>query len=204
MKKIIHALTIINMYCFADIPPYDGRIKRGEYVSSLIKPGDIGAEIGVCQGTFAYYVLLKRQPAKLYLIDPWEYGLQSDIEINPNAEKQIVRDNQYKTVCEYFSSYENIEIIRMKSEDAVNMFENNYFDYVYIDGEHSYTAVTRDLTNYFPKVKIGGYLIGDDYGWTGIKPAVQDFLKKHQDDCLFLDDPYQERTGGQFAIKRIK
>lgn len=194
----------MSMSCFADIPPDDGRIKRAEYVLSLIKPGDVGAEIGVCFGVFAYHVLLKANPSKLYLIDPWEYGLQADMELNPTAEKQRFRDEQYHTVCGYFSSYENVEIIRLKSEDAVSMFENNYFDYVYIDGEHSYAAVTQDLENYFPKVKVGGHLIGDDYGWTGIMPAVQDFLKRHQGECHFLEDPYLGNTGGQFAIQRIK
>jgi hypothetical protein len=84
------------------------------------------------------------------------------------------------------------------------MFENDYFDYVYIDGEHSYAAVTRDLANYFYKVKVGGHLIGDDYGWEGIMPAVQDFLKAHQGECDFLVDPYLGQSGGQFAIRRVK
>ena len=185
-------------------PPDDGRVERAEYVSSLIQPGAIGAEIGVAHGVFAYHVLLQTQPSKLYLIDPWEYGLQADVELNPTPEKQKNADKVYEYVSKVFAPYKNVEIVRLKSEDAVFLFEDNYFDYVYIDGEHSYAAVTRDLANYFPKIKIGGYLIGDDYGWTGIAPAVQDFLKKHPEECLFLVDPYAGQSGGQFAIKRLK
>lgn len=193
MKLFLCAFVLMGISCFADIPPEDGRVQRAEYVSSLIKPGDIGAEIGVCYGQFAYHVLLQKQPAKLHLIDPWGYGIVP-----------IEDDIRYKTVCNYFSPYENVEIIRLKSEDAVSMFENDYFDYVYIDGEHSYAAVTRDLANYFPKVKVGGHLIGDDYGWEGIMPAVQDFLKAHKEECDFLVDPYAGQSGGQFAIQRVK
>ena len=189
---------------YADIPPDDGRVSRAEYVSSLIKPGDIGIEIGVCEGQFAYHVLLQNAPSKLYLVDPWQYGLQKDVEVDPTPEAQRSYDMRYERVCGYFASYENIEVIRMKSEDAFSMFSDEYFDYVYIDGEHSYDAVTRDLTNYFFKVKVGGYLIGDDYGWAGIASAVQDFLKVHQKDCLFLVDPYSGLSGLQFAIKRIE
>lgn len=126
------------------------------------------------------------------------------MELNPAAEKQSHYDNAYAYVSEVFAPYQNVKILRKKSEDAFMLFTDNYFDYVYIDGEHSYDAVTRDLTNYFPKVKVGGYLIGDDYGWEGIAPAVQAFLKLHRNDCIFLDDPYAGRTGGQFAIKKIK
>jgi hypothetical protein len=188
----------------AKIPPTDNRTERAKFVNSLIKPGDIGAEIGVASGVFAYHVLMKQQPSKLYLIDPWQYGLQSDMELDPTPEKQVFRDFDYKNVVDLFKPYPNIEVIRMKSEDAVVLFTDDYFDYVYIDGEHSYAAVTRDLNNYFSKVKVGGYLIGDDYGWTGVMDAVQDFIKSHENELLFGDDPYAGRTGGQFVIKRLR
>ena len=197
-------MVAMSLSCFAGTPPNDGRVQRAEYVSSLIKPGDIGAEIGVASGVFAYHVLLQKKPSKLYLIDPWQYGLQADYETNPTRDKQLGRDQQYQKVCSYFAPYENVEIVRLKSEDAVTMFPDDYFDYVYIDGEHSYAAVTRDLANYFPKVRVGGHLIGDDYGWTGIMPAVQDFLKAHQGECSFLVDPYAGQSGGQFAIQRLR
>ena len=51
-------------------PPHDQRVARAELVSSLVRPGDVGAEIGVQCRVFAYHVLLRRQPSKLYLIDP--------------------------------------------------------------------------------------------------------------------------------------
>ena len=204
--KLIAAFTCVVMSSifYADIPLDDGRVGRAEYVSSLIKPGDVGIEIGVYEGQFSYHVLLQNAPSKLYLVDPWQYGLQKDQEVDPTPEKQKIRDAQYEKVCDYFAPYENVEIIRMKSEDAFSMFSDEYFDYVYIDGEHSYDAVTRDLTNYFFKVKVGGYLIGDGYGWVGVASAVQDFLKVHQKDCLFLVDPFLGLSGGQFAVKRIK
>ena len=189
---------------YAESFPHDGRFERAKFVSSLIKPGDIGAEIGVCFGVFAYHVLLQKHPSKLYLIDPWEYGLQQDVEFDPTPEKQAFPDAYYKIVCELFATYSNVEIIRGKSEDVVTLFPDQFFDYVYIDGEHSYDAVKRDLNNYFPKIKVGGYLIGDDYGWTGVAPAVQEFLNAHQDEILWSDDPYGGKTGNQFAIKRLK
>lgn len=185
-------------------PPQEIRSDRAQYVLSLIKPGAIGAEIGVCEGKFAYHVLFRQNPSKLYLIDPWQYGIQKDLEPDVTPEKQKGRDEQYENVCACFAPFPNVTVIRQKSEDAVSQFENEYFDYVYIDGEHSYAAVARDLRDYFPKVKIGGYLIGDDYGWSGIAPAVQDFLKLHKGKCLLLEDPYQGRTGGQYAIRRLR
>jgi hypothetical protein len=183
-----------------NIPHKDHRPERAEYVSQFIKPGDIGAEIGVAIGSFSYHVLLQKNPTKLYLIDLWMYGLQKDIEKEESTlQKQESRDNQYEGVCKLFQPYKNVEIIRLRSEEAFDMFENNYFDYVYIDGEHSYEAVSRDLNNYFPKVKVGGYLIGDDYGWLGVEPAVKDFLEAHKDNCEFVDAQVC-----QYVLRRIK
>jgi hypothetical protein len=207
MKKLSFLLLFslaISPSFGVEPPDSDHRTGRAEFVASLIKPGDIGAEIGVCMGVFAYHVLVPSKPAQLFLIDPWQYGLQADMEKEITERNQLARDAQYRYVCEIFKDFSNVRIIRSKSEDAVAEFEDNFFDYVYIDGEHSYAAVTRDLNNYFQKVKVGGYIIGDDYGWTGIADAVQDFLKSHEQDCWFGEDPYLGRTGGQFVIQRIR
>ena len=42
-----------------------------------------------------------------------------------------------------------------------------YFDWIYIDGNHTYEYVKQDLEGYRPKVKPGGYMAGDDYGTKG-------------------------------------
>ena len=176
---------------------------REDYVRKLIKPGDIGAEIGVCYGIFSYNVLVPKHPSKLYLIDPWEYGLRTKVESNPTPAKQKIRDQDYENVCKLFAPYKNVEIIRLKSEDAVYMFEDDYFDYVYVDGAHTYAAVTLDLNNYFHKVKIGGYIIGDDYtpDWSEVIQAVNDFLEEHPGEYELAAPLGMSR---QYAFKRLK
>jgi hypothetical protein len=187
----------------AQPPPHDGRSARAALVSSLIHPGDVGAEIGVAAGVFAYHVLLARQPSKLYLIDPWEYGLQADLEPDPTPDKQAHRDEQYRATARLFARYPNVEILRLKSQDAAHLLADACLDYVYIDGEHSAEGVTRDLSSYLPKVRLGGHLIGDDYGWSGVGAAVDAFVAAHRDELSVLVDPYTEAAGGQFAIRKL-
>jgi hypothetical protein len=184
-------------------PPHDNRFARAEFVSSLIEPGDVGVEIGVLLGVFAYHVLLRREPSRLYLIDPWEYGLQADLEPAPTPEKQAAKDEQFEMTRRLFERCPNVEILRMKSHDAASLFSDGSLDYVYIDGEHSYEAVTRDLDHYLPKVKVGGHLIGDDYGWSGVGAAVDEFHARHAGELSFLVDPYSENAGGQFAFRKL-
>jgi predicted O-methyltransferase YrrM len=62
-----------------------------------------------------------------------------------------------------------------ESVTVARLFKVSAVDLVYIDGEHSYDAVTADLLAWVPKVKAGGIVCGDDYG--EVKGAVQDFFK---------------------------
>ncbi|MDP1608682.1 MAG: class I SAM-dependent methyltransferase [Chlamydiales bacterium] len=204
-------LTMVSISCInlhaesSHIPPQDIRTDRAKYVSSLIRPGDVGAEIGVWQGVFAYHTLLQRQPSQLYLIDPWIGGTESDPDRGHLAsEAQRARDQMCENVQQIFAPYPNVRIMRMKSEEAVSSFPDQFFDYVYIDGDHSYDGVMRDLVNYLPKVKVGGLLIGDDYGWGQVSVAVQDFLRAHKNELLWGGDPCKKGREGQFFIKRVR
>jgi len=58
---------------------------------------------------------------------------------------------------------ERLTILKEKSGDACNYFGNGTIDFLMIDGDHSYDGVTSDISNYFYKVKPGGYISGDDY-----------------------------------------
>ncbi len=48
-------------------------------------------------------------------------------------------------------------------------------DLVYIDGAHEEDAVYRDLRNYWRLLAPGGVLIGDDFGWEGVRRAAERF-----------------------------
>lgn len=49
------------------------------------------------------------------------------------------------------------------SSDLIKSFPDNFFDFIYIDGDHSYKGAKSDLTNYYSKVRRGGVLAGHDY-----------------------------------------
>lgn len=156
-----------------------------QYTLKHIKEGSVCAEIGVLSGGFSKEIL-KYNPEKLHLIDPWVHQDVIDRCYSVSQEKM---NNIYESVLTKFGKLSNVEIHRKFSTD-VN-FPKEYFDWVYIDGDHSYDAVKKDLTFYYPLIKRGGYLCGDDYGlWSnkptsgfgsdgdgGPKPAVDEFVK---------------------------
>jgi cephalosporin hydroxylase len=80
-------------------------------------------------------------------------------------------------------------------------FQDGYFDWVYIDGDHSYEAVLNDLKAWYPKVKPGGYLALDDLDWTdesgerSVEAAVATFVASH-------DSRMAKPMQGQFLIQK--
>jgi predicted O-methyltransferase YrrM len=66
--------------------------------------------------------------------------------------------------------------VRMTSEEAVKLYEDNTLDFVLIDGSHEYELVKKDLINWLAKLKPGAMLAGDDYEWPGVKQAVNELL----------------------------
>ena len=73
-----------------------------------------------------------------------------------------------------------VNFVQASSIEYADLIENNSVDFVYIDAEHDYDSVKQDLSVWFPKVKIGGFLAGHDYNkkqFPGLVKAVWDFQK---------------------------
>lgn len=125
------------------------------------------AEIGVWKGDFSQEILEQCKPRKLHLVDPWIFDGDCPERWHggSDAKTQEDMDAIYQNVVDRFSCHSNVEIHRMMSCEAVHLFGNEYFDWIYIDGDHSYDAVRQDLSMWWDKVKSGGTIIGDDYRW---------------------------------------
>ena len=85
----------------------------------------------------------------------------------------------YKDICKTYNK-PNTKIHRAYSYDIIDQFEDEYFDFVYIDGDHAYLSVLQDLRLFYPKFKIGGLMSGDDWNIRGnrVKRAVKEFTKE--------------------------
>lgn len=69
-------------------------------------------------------------------------------------------------------------LLRSDFEAALNLFPDNYFDYIYIDGyAHTGEEGGKTLIDWYKKLKVGGILAGDDYhdDWPLVVWAVNDF-----------------------------
>ncbi len=164
-------------------------------------------EIGVHTGDFSSQILRIVQPKALHCVDPWKY---EDSEIYAAAcygrsvkDGQIGMDARYLAVCTRFHDAirtGQVVVHRGYSSDVLAKFPDNFFDWIYIDGNHLYAYIRSDLEISFKKVKPHGYITGDDYtdgGWWqgGVKKAVDEFMQEQAVSVVLL-------RNGQFVLQK--
>lgn len=143
----------------------------------------VGVEIGVKDGHHASQILTHLNMECLYLVDPYLcYPGYSDLEYDTTAQEMVSQglfDRCYVSCREYLHPWrDSIVFVRKKSEDALGDIPSG-LDFVYIDGNHSYWYVLRDLHNYYPKVRSGGFIGGHDFRLSlGVSFAVVDFIRE--------------------------
>ena len=146
--------------------------------------GRICAEIGVWKGDFSQQIVDRCRPKELHLIDPWIFSPQFPERWygGASAQNQTDMDEIMLSVANRFAAHGVVKIYRGKSVEIAGQFPNSYFDWVYIDGDHSYEMVLEDLRIWSKKVKLGGFIGLDDYEWRdengrlSVREAINTFL----------------------------
>jgi hypothetical protein len=138
----------------------------------------VGVEIGVFKGTNANYLLQDLNIEKLYLVDNYKPYWDGGSEHYAQDFMNGCHESTLKMAEGHFSK---VMMVVQESEWASKLFNDNYFDFVYIDANHDYKSVMRDMYLWWPKTKSGGVFGGHDYGTVNgaeVKRAVDDFLKE--------------------------
>lgn len=152
----------------------EGLVSLIKYVSNGRDPKtlsmiEIGSYIGESTSVFASYF------GKVVSVDPFE----NDYDLNDLACKHADFKDVYAKFLENMQSFENVENIRKRSDDAITDLEEGKYDFVYIDGMHTYDQVKKDIINYKKLIKPGGFIGGHDYShyWPGVVKAVDESLE---------------------------
>lgn len=164
----------------------------------LLPKEGILAELGVDEGSFSEVILSTCNPKKLHLIDLW-----GSERYNRNKRKSV--ENKFKQQIENGKIAINVGL----STEVVNEFQDNYFDWIYIDTSHSYETTIKELEAYRLKIKDNGIIAGHDYiigNWNGmvrygVIEAVSEFCIKYDWEIIYLTVELDNHPS--FAIKKI-
>jgi len=143
-------------------------------------------EIGVYGGLSLLSVvgICAERGTKIYGIDQWDLISEVNGKLIRGARlarcRQIMEDvlENLRSIIDQFG-YKNVELVKEFSIEAAKQFNDESVDLIYIDAGHDYMSVMADLENWYPKLKPGCMIWGDDFSWVGVRSAVKDFTKEH-------------------------
>lgn len=142
------------------LPIVKWRSQIGDYLNSCELMG-CGTEIGVFNGHFAEILLRTWHGKLLYLIDPW--SPQPDYFDSWNATAAVMQRRFERTQRRLAPYSGRFRLVRKRSAAAAKEFRNGFFDFIYLDANHSFKAVSEDLASWYPKLRKGGLLAGHDF-----------------------------------------
>jgi len=168
-----------NFFKMRYIPWMDIRPSTNFLMDHFISGSDlVGVEIGTQYGYNAYNILSNMSNvSKLFLIDPYEsysdYG--ESWASSDGVDCALVKAKKCLSKFD-----DRIVFVKKFSDVAVSVIPDDV-DFVYVDGNHDYDFVRRDLMLYYPKIKSGGVLCGHDFATyeLGVCRAVVEFCNKH-------------------------
>ncbi len=136
---------------------------------------NVGAEVGVLYAETSSYLLESFPQLMLHSIDPYL----------PYSEGDEPRDEHYMKCFETIakdrlSGYgARSHLWKATSLEAAANTQDESLDFIFIDANHDYLEVKKDLNAWYPKVRSGGLFSGHDYQWSGVKEAVDEFQTKN-------------------------
>lgn len=124
------------------------------------------AEIGAFYGANLISVAEtygKHPDSVLIAIDPW-----TDYSDYPEYKgQQMMIYDMFQQNMAACGLQDRVTVRRGYSHEVLPTLEDNSFDLIYIDGNHEPEYVLEDAVLAFRKLKVGGHLVLDDYGWGG-------------------------------------
>jgi hypothetical protein len=136
-------------------------------------------EIGVFTGEHIVNMsksYCKHPDSKIYCVDPWiDYDEYSEYKGKIGKIYDQFVENMNKA-----NLWNKIDVRRDFSHNVIPKFEDNFFDIVFIDGNHETEFVYKDGVMSFPKVKSGGTMIFDDYDWVQTNIGINKFIDEYK------------------------
>jgi predicted O-methyltransferase YrrM len=153
----------------------------GAMIKDMVNP--VGLEIGCDIGDTSNFLLESNPTLDLTSIDPYENY------VDWNRNYLGGREEMYYNVLKRLDSYSNrFELVRRTSDDAVELFVNEQFNIIFIDGLHTYEQLTKDCANYYSKLKPGGIFAGHDFtAIEGVNRAAKEFAAQVGKEILLTE-----------------
>jgi hypothetical protein len=148
-------------------------------IVSNSKDGDLFVEVGsfLGQSTASMGKFIKDSGKRIdfHAVDIFEL---SDFSDEPHY--QVIRDHGGDFYGVFQDNLEKAQVrdyvnpVKATSLEAAAQYEDRSIDFLMIDASHAYADVVDDIEAWYPKIKLGGIISGDDYDFEEVAKAVVD------------------------------
>src|SRR5690242_6325188 len=131
------------------------------------RPGAVFVEIGAWKGRSTAYMAVEiinsGKPIEFYTVDQW-LGVE---EPEYRRDPDVVAGRLFSTFLGNIAAVrDHVVPLHGSSTAAATRFADRSIDFVYLDADHAYAAVKADLAAWWPKLRPGGVIAGDDWCYT--------------------------------------
>jgi len=154
-----------------------------------------GVELGVGWGRYSSVLLEKSRLSLLYSIDAW-HEFPVDVWKLSALYPQPKLNEMYKHSLEALNVFgERSIVMKMTSDEASVLFEDESLDFIYIDANHAYEHIKHDINIWYPKIRKNGLFFGHDFmngEYNGnnymVKKAVMEFTEMKELDIYATNE----------------
>ena len=144
-------------------------------------------ELGTWKGHSIIHLAKKLQKEEyefeLYGVDLFENSLIHQTEGNHYLSNQIpLLWDIYNANLEKAQVRHLVKDIKESSWKASEKFKDGSVDFLFIDADHKYESVVKDIKSWLPKMKKGGMISGHDFHQptAGVKKAVEELIPDYK------------------------
>jgi hypothetical protein len=160
------------------------------------------AEIGIFECAFSKKLFEMFNPKEMHLFDCLRtLGEPCSADENGNKGKRTTGELLYWNAMNCFKDNSNVIIHEGFSNQTLSKINNQFFDLIYVDADHSFEGCYSDLNLAYDKTKNFGWIAGHDFALnrskcdfeyyfdTGVQNAVNRFCNERnlKINSLFLD-----------------
>lgn len=147
---------------------YSQQVKRASNGAHFV---EVGAWLGKSTACMAVEIINSKKKIQFDVVDTWKGSKEH------RKFSAIKKDTLYKDFLKNMKPAKGaFKPLRMTSIEASKLYEDESLDFVFIDASHEYEDVKEDVRHWFPKIKKGGTLGGDDIRWESVQKAVGELL----------------------------
>ena len=188
MQHYWHTLTCESWFNYADM--YKRMVEVASDNAHFVEVGSWKGRSASCMGV---KIINSRKKIRFDCVDIWTIPLY----LMPHVQSHHTLDDDILPIfmAAIDPVKEVVNVVRSISWEAADLYPDNTIDFIFIDACHDYDSVSKDISAWYPKLRVGGIVAGHDFESPDVVRAVYDYFTS-------INKTSYSEVGGCWAVKK--